>query len=563
MTQHTTRRLTLVAALLALATTAAPRPGQAQAPGDAVRSLSLTDALRIAESQSEAVRIAQAGAQRARGQQLQARSQYLPQLSGSAQYVRTLASQFEALQTSEPTPPPGIPPVPPPDDQTYYTPCTRYLAPAAGSNDDRLRGLESFARCSSGGGFDFTQAGFGAENQYTLGLQGSLNLFTGGRVQAQNQAANAGRRAAEIEVSAQRAQLTLDVTQAYFDAALADRLVSIAESSLVQTESALRQTQLARQVGNQSEFELLRAQVTRDNQIPQLLQRRTDYDLALMRLKQLLNLPYGEDIRLTTGIGDDSGDAEQRAIAATPAAGTESDTSASSRAPVRQLEEALRAQEAQEVIARSQWLPTISLSSAYSRVAFGAGGIPSWGNWLNNWTVSLGASFPIFNGGRIRGEQLVARAGAAESRARLDQTRELAALDARQTMAQLQQAEAALRASSGTTQQAARAYTIADVRYREGISTQLELSESRLLLEQARANRAVAARNLQVARMRLALLKDLPLGSGAALLGGQQNAAGVNGFPGTGGVPGAGLNGGQQGGAVRTTTQQASASQVP
>jgi len=530
------------------------------------REVSLEEALRIAQTQSEAVRIAQAGVTRARGQQMQARSQYLPQVSGTLGYTRTLATQFSALASgSDPVPPPNVPPAPPTDTTTYFQPCTRYLAPAGSSDADRVRALELYSRCASGsgGGIDFSRVGFGARNQYQFAANGSLTLWSGGRLQAQSRAATSGRRSADIELTAQRAQLVLDVTQAYFDAVLASRLTAIAESSLVQTEGTLRQTRLAREVGNQSEFELLRAQVTRDNQIPQLLQRRTDYDLALMRLKQLLNLPYGEDIRLTTGIGDDSGDAEQRAIAATPAAGTESDTSASSRAPVRQLEEALRAQEAQEVIARSQWLPTISLSSAYSRVAFGAGGIPSWGNWLNNWTVSLGASFPIFNGGRIRGEQLVARAGAAESRARLDQTRELAALDARQTMAQLQQAEAALRASSGTTQQAARAYTIADVRYREGISTQLELSESRLLLEQARANRAVAARNLQVARMRLALLKDLPLGSGAALLGGQQNAAGVNGFPGTGGVPGAGLNGGQQGGAVRTTTQQASASQVP
>jgi outer membrane protein TolC len=183
------------------------------------------------------------------------------------------------------------------------------------------------------------------------------------------------------------------------------------------------------------------------------------------------------------------------------------------------LEEALRAQEAQLAIARSEWIPTISVTSAYSRVAFGAGGVPAWGNWLNNWTVSVGASFPIFTGGRIRGAQLIAKAGVEESRAQLDQTRELAALDAQQSIAQLQQSEAALAASAGTSEQAVRAYTIAEVRYREGISTSLELAESRLLLEQARANRAMAARNVQVARMRLALLKDLPLGAGGSFTG--------------------------------------------
>ena len=63
-------------------------------------------------------------------------------------------------------------------------------------------------------------------------------------------------------------------------------------------------------------------------------------------------------------------------------------------------------------------------------------------------------------------------------------------------------------------QQANRAYEIANVRFGAGVSTQLELSDSRLLLQQAEANRAQAARDLQVARARVALLPNLPLNAG-------------------------------------------------
>src|SRR6185369_13651453 len=94
---------------------------------------------------------------------------------------------------------------------------------------------------------------------------------------------------------------------------------------------------------------------------------------------------------------------------------------------------------------------------------------------------------------------------------RYDQLREFAALDSRVTINNLMQARAAWQASQGTAEQAGRAYSIATVRYKEGISTQVELSDSRILLEQAVANRALAARNLQVARVKLALLPDLPL----------------------------------------------------
>ena len=86
-----------------------------------------------------------------------------------------------------------------------------------------------------------------------------------------------------------------------------------------------------------------------------------------------------------------------------------------------------------------------------------------------------------------------------------------AALDSRIALNQLEQATAAWRASAGTAEQAQRALEIDQLRYREGISTQTDLSQSRLLVEQAVANRAVAARNLAVARLRLQLLTDLPL----------------------------------------------------
>jgi outer membrane protein len=558
-------RPTLRAAFVAAAALASPlapralgaqqpapaRPAPAQRTAGTVRALSLDEALRVAERESESIQIARSGLERARGQQLQARSQYLPQLSGSLQYTRTLKSQFSVLQTSQPTPGPDVPPRPPSDTATYFQPCTRYLAPAGSTEAQRLAGLETFSRCSSGGGIDFTKVGFGSKNQYQLGLTGSVNLFTGGRVSAQNAAAVAGRRSADIELTAQRAQLRLDVAQAYYDAALADRLVAIAESSLVQTEEALRQTSLARQVGNQSEFELLRARVTRDNQVPLVLQARTTREVSYLRLKQLLNLPYSDSLTLTDGIGDTEtppgmittaananspSTAAAQVVALTDSLVQRSDTSAEARATVRQLGESVNAQEAQRRIARSEYLPSLTLSSSYGRVAFPSAGIPDWNQFVNNWTITVGASMPLFTGGRIRGENVVAAANVTEARARLQQTRELAALDARQAVAQLEQAAATLAASAGTTEQATRAYSIAQVRYREGLSTQLELTESRVLLQQARANRAQAARDFQVARLRLTLLKDLPLGSGGTTNGSPSGGSGFTAPSATGGA---------------------------
>jgi outer membrane protein len=468
------------------------------------RTLSLDEAVRIAESQSEAVRIARAGVQRAQGQQYQARSQRLPQLLGSASYTRTLASQFSvaagpAPDTTKPVPPPA--------------PCDQYLLDATATTADRLAGLENANRCAlSGNPFaSFGSLGFGAKNQYNLGLAFSQSLFAGGRISAQNAVANAGRRSADIELTAQRAQLRLDVTQSYFDAALADRLVALAESSSVQTDNVLKQTRLARAVGNVSEFELLRAQVSSANQLPIVIQRQSDREVAYLRLKQLLNIPLDSPVELTTVVDDSAA-----VNTALESMGITSDTAAIDRATVRQAADAIDAQRGLLKVAKAQRFPTLALTSQYGKVAFPLSGLPGSGDFRTNWTIALGSQVPLFTGGRIKGDQLVAEANVREAQARYDQVREFAALDSRVTINNLLQARSAWLASQGTAAQAARAYSIAEVRYKEGISTQIELNDSRILLEQAVTNRALAARNLQVARVKLALLPDLPLQSTGA-----------------------------------------------
>jgi outer membrane protein TolC len=149
--------------------------------------------------------------------------------------------------------------------------------------------------------------------------------------------------------------------------------------------------------------------------------------------------------------------------------------------------------------------------SGYQRLYFPNSLFPDLGQARQNWTVGFSSNVQLFTGGRQRGDEMVARASLDETRQRLQQIRELAQLDTRVALGNLEQAEAVWRASQGTVEQAQRAYSIDQVRYREGIATQTDLAQSRLLLEQATANRAQAARNLAVARLRVQLLRDLPI----------------------------------------------------
>lgn len=441
-------------------------------------SLSLDEALRLAEQRSTAVRAASAGLDRARGQLRQTNSQLLPQINGGASYQRALQNQFQAIS-------------------------------------------DQFPDTSGGGGGGIANsplaAIFAAPNTAVLSLSATQNLWTAGRLSAQRAGAEAGREAADLTLTSAKAQALLDVAQAYYDAVAAERFAAIADSTLALTERTLAQVQLAREVGTAAEFDLLRARVTRDNQRPFAIQARGNRTAALLRLKQLLALPLQAPLTLTTPIRDDASIVTEAMdpVRLDEARTITPDTSVASRATVRQAEAQLRAQERALTAARLARFPALQLSSTYQRFAYPPEGtfLPSdFDLYFPNWTVTLGLSFPVFTGGRLGGDRMVAQANVAEARARLQQSRDGAELDALLALTALEQAQSAYLASVGTDSQAEQAYRIAEVRFQEGLSTAVELTETRVQLEQARLQRVNSARDLEIAKLRLALLKDLPLG---------------------------------------------------
>ena len=246
----------LSTAMLLFAVAAVAQPVAQDPPGQAT-SLSLEDALTMAEAKSEQVAIARAGVTRAVEEKKRARSERFPQLGLQASYDRTLASEFSGL-----------------------------FEDAGGEGEE------------SG----FEDLPFGRKNIWRVGLLFSQALYTGGRISALEMMAEAGQSAAGIEVASARARLGLDVVRAYYDAVLSDRLVIIAEAALTQADAAYQQTTLAFKAGTQPEFEQLRAQVERDNQRPILIRRKSDRDLAYLRLKQLLELPASATLKLTAAL---------------------------------------------------------------------------------------------------------------------------------------------------------------------------------------------------------------------------------------------------------------------
>lgn len=468
-----------------------------------VRGLSLRDALDLAGGASESVAIAELDVASANANTRDVASSRWPQIDGAVSYSRTLRSQFQSLGPDDGTPVP-------PECMGAFTPDPSLPVAA------QLANLGARLACPSGVGGSLSNLPFGRRNQWGFGLGLSQAVDIAGQLAARVQATRELTARARVALTSSRAQATLDVATAYFDALLGDRLVTIVEATEAQVRSTLQQTVTMQRVGTRPQFDVLRARVALESIRPDLIRRRSTRDLAYARLKQLLDIPIDEAISLTTSL--DTPPVELRpAQLLSPQAPPL--PAADDRAPVR---EAIRSAESQRygvtAASRLRW-PTLAFSAQFQQVAYPESVAPL-SNFFSNWSVGFNLGVPIATGGRIGALQAAAQAAYQQAQLRLSQVRELTALDTTAARLDFAGAQAAYEASAGTVDQAVEAHRIAEIRFREGLSTQVELSDAQLLLEQAQGNRAVALRDLRLARLRMALLGDLPLGSGAPFAGG-------------------------------------------
>ena len=143
--------------------------------------------------------MAEAGVTRAESAERRVKSEWLPQVSALASYDRAFASEFEGLFDAG------------------GTPCTPFTVNPQAPLPDRVTEIERALRdCPPTGNFfgsegdsgtDDVSLPFGRPNTYRLNLAVSQNVYTGGRLAAQQARARLGRANAAITLTSTRAQL--------------------------------------------------------------------------------------------------------------------------------------------------------------------------------------------------------------------------------------------------------------------------------------------------------------------------------------------------------------------
>lgn len=450
----------LLAAALAVAAPALPAAAKdrapAPAPGDTLR-LSIDDAVARALSTSHAARAALAGVRVADGQVKEATAEALPQLTGGVTYNRKFDSIFRSA-----------------------------------ADDTSLGGLANL----------FSKSSFAAVHGWTADLTATQTLWSG-RVGAGIAAARAVRKYALATRDEALADVSLGARAAYLEALYAAAVQAIAEEGLAQSRAHLAQVKLFHGQGARSEYDLLQAQVDAANQEPAVVAARNGTAQALLKLRQLLDLPAGQPLALTTALAFEAG--QVPVLASEPGDG-------SARAALRGADATVNAR--RQAVSAEKWArwPNLSASATVAHQAFPGEAWPVRRNeFVRAIDGSIRLEWPIFQGGRTFGSVERATAELRQAEAERDRTYDDVAFEAQQARQEVDRALATLAARRGTVQLAARAHHLATVRWRNGLSTQLEVSDARLQLQTAEVNEVAALKDYRLALLRLERATGRPL----------------------------------------------------
>lgn len=342
-------------------------------------------------------------------------------------------------------------------------------------------------------GGETQQISIGEDNEHSFGITVEQTVFDRS-LGAAVSAARHGRAASEALYERALTDVALETREDYYAVLLAEASVVVRESAVRLATDRVEQVRLFRDVGTRSDFDVLTAEVDLENLRPGLIRARNELELAVNGLKRTIGMPLEEEIVLVD------------TLAFVPVAISLEEAQERGRAGRADLEAQSRTVDLSEELVnleRAEAFPTLELSLDLSRRSSSQDFVPEEREFSQSTTAALFLEIPIFDGRRTEGRALQARANQVESQETyraLERDVRLQVQDAWQTV---QATTLEVEATRATGERAERAYEIARVRFREGLSTQLELDEAEQTLTEARLNAALALHDHMVAVARL------------------------------------------------------------
>lgn len=366
---------------------------------------------------------------------------------------------------------------------------------------------------------EFIKVQFGADNSWSSTLTLDQPLFSAAAFIGVG-AAGRFKTLQEEGLRGRAQNLVTRVRQAYYTLLLAQEESRLIQNSVARVRESLEETQALNRAGLASDYDVLRLQVELANLEPNL--RRTDNAVAQARraLAIELNLESLENLEVSGSLAsmnlDDPESNDPANLEILRLSGIQAPAEMptqeilsmayASRSDLRQLELTEKLRTAELRVQQVEYLPRISFFGNLSVNAQQNGSPNFFGDPATRATskwVGVSVSLPIFTG-------LQRDARIDQKRATLNQARNQSYLarmqaesEVKSVLEQVQEARQRARAQRLAVSQAQRGFQIARAQYREGISSQLELTDAEVALRQSEFNYAQAVFDYLSFRARL------------------------------------------------------------
>jgi outer membrane protein TolC len=124
--------------------------------------------------------------------------------------------------------------------------------------------------------------------------------------------------------------------------------------------------------------------------------------------------------------------------------------------------------------------------------------------WRTSWDASVNVSWPLFDGGRARGEMAEAAALTRATQERLAEFDATLAVEIRQRLSERVSSRAAIDAATDAVRSAAEARRVVGDRFAAGVATSTDVLDAQVALLQAELDRTQAVASARLADARLA-----------------------------------------------------------
>jgi outer membrane protein TolC len=319
-------------------------------------------------------------------------------------------------------------------------------------------------------------------------------LYAGGKIDGGIEAARAGLEAAEAGRERTRQEVIRDVLDVFSAAVLAQSRLRVAVESLDTTRANLRMITDLYEGGLVVESDVLQAGVRESEVEEMVIRAEAAVEVARARLNLVLGRDLDTPFRLPDDLASDDGSEPHDSLE------TLVSESLAGRPDLHAAESQVLAAERLTRVERAGRRPEVGLEGRYEANAeefIGADG--------TNWSVFVGVDIPLFEGKKTRARVARAEARTREAERMRDLLRQSVELETHRAYHDLRAATKSLEQSRRAVELARESLRIVRDRYREGLTTLVELLDTEVALTRARTREVATTRALLLSRANLDL----------------------------------------------------------